>query len=178
MQEGALELLDLLLDEYPSPIELEMGYLLRARCLESLGRLDDAVDSYHLAFQARRSNPSIRTYAPLEFGMFAIRQVRVDLYPEVQSAFNELVEDNDLIFPDAQYMYFAANAMIAHKYGQKEMAQVYAKKALQAADIDYSGSGRHPKLGLVEEHDENIERKLRKILNPGLLTLLNHAARN
>ena len=172
MQEGALELLDLLLREYSSRAELEMGYLLRARCLEALGRLEKALDSYHLAFQARRENPSIRTYAPLEFGMFAVRHNRADLYPEVQSVHTELVEDNDLVFPDAKYMYFASHAIMADRHGQPEVARRCARKALEAASMVRSGSARHPELGLVEQRDPSIERKLTRILRPGPLPWL------
>jgi len=168
--DGALELLELLLREYPAPIQLESACLLRARCLESLDRLDDALGSYRLAFQARRDNPKIRTYAPLYFGMFVVRHARVELYAEAQAIFHELVQDNDLIFPDAQYLYFAANAIIADHYGRTEFARVCARKALEAAAMDHSGSGRHPQLGLVEKHDANIERKLKKILNRGFLS--------
>jgi len=107
-----------------------------------------------------------------------IRHNRVDLYTEVPSTFNELIEDNDLIFSDAQYMNFASRAIITDKEGQKEMAHVYAKKALEAASRDQSDSGRHPQLGLVEERDEDLERKLRKILNPGFLSRLKNEARN
>jgi tetratricopeptide (TPR) repeat protein len=171
-QEGALALLDLLLGEYSSPAEREMGYLLRARCLESLGRLDEVVDSFRQAFQARRRNPTIRTYAPLEFGMFAVRHNRADLFPEVQSIHTELVEDNDLVFPDAKYMYFASHAIMADRLGQPEVARRCARKALEAGSMDRSGSGRHPELGLVAQHDASIERKLTRMLRPGPLPWL------
>jgi tetratricopeptide (TPR) repeat protein len=176
--DGALELLDLLLREYPGPVQRESACLLQARCLESLNRLDDALDSYRLAFQARRDNPNIRTYAPLYFGMFVVRHDRVELYAEAQAIFHELIQDNDLIFPDAQYLYFSANAIIVDRDGQKDFARACARKALEAAATDHSGSGRHPNLGLVEERDPVIERKLRKILNPGVLSSLSAKARN
>jgi tetratricopeptide (TPR) repeat protein len=166
-QEGALELLDHLLDEYAGPADFEAGYLLKARCLESLGRLDEAVDAYRLAFQARRINPTIRTYAPLEFGMFAIRQDRADLYPEVQSIHTEFLEANDLVFPDAKYMYFAAHAIMADRLGHPEVARRCARMALEAASMDRSGSARHPGVGLVEQRDPSMERKLTRILRPG-----------
>jgi tetratricopeptide (TPR) repeat protein len=171
-QEAALELLDLLLGEYSSPAEREMGYLLRARCLESLGRLGKAVDSYHLAFQARRENPAIRTYAPLEFGMLAVRHNRADLYPEVEAVHTEFVEDNDLIFPDAKYMYFASHAIMADRLGQREVARRCARRALEAASMRRSGSTRHPELGLVEQGATSIKRKLTRILRPGPLPWL------
>jgi len=46
---GALELLELLVRQYPSPSQLESAHLLKAMGLESLDRLDDATDAHRLA---------------------------------------------------------------------------------------------------------------------------------
>jgi tetratricopeptide (TPR) repeat protein len=174
----ALELLDLLLKEYPHPTGLELAYDQKARCLESLGRLNDAVDSYRLAFQARRATPNVRTYAPLNFGMFVIRHNRTDLYNEAQSIFNELVDSSDILFPNGKYMYFAAISIILQKLGQTDVARECAKKSLQAASMNHSGFTRHPNVGLVKNRDKAIESKLRKIINPGMFDWLRNNRRN
>lgn len=161
---GGLELLEILLNEYPEPVFLENAYSQRAKCFEDLNRLEDAVESYRLGCQARRNIPKIRGSAPLYFGMFAVRHNQTNLYSEIQAVFNELLNENDIIFPNAKYMYFATNAIIAEEYGQLELAKQCAEKALQAAAMEHSGFNRHPQVGLVEKRDEVVEKRLRKIL--------------
>jgi hypothetical protein len=100
--------------------------------------------------------------------MLVVGKNRYDLDGETQAIFNELVESNDIIFPDAKYMYFAANSIILQELGQTDVARECAKKALQAASRDHSGFTRHPNAGLVKNRDKVIESRLQKILNPGL----------
>jgi tetratricopeptide (TPR) repeat protein len=170
--ESAIELLDLLLREYPHPINLENAHYQKAQCFELLGRFNDAVNSYRLAFQSRRNKPNVHTYAPLGFGMFVVRNNRTDLYDETLAIFNEFIDSNEIIFPDAKYMYYSASAIIAERLNQKETARECAKKALQAANTDHSGFSRHPKVGLVKDRDKIIETKLQKILNPNWFSWL------
>jgi tetratricopeptide (TPR) repeat protein len=169
---GALELIELLLSEYPDPILLENAYSQKAKCLEFLNRLDDAIESHRLACQSRRNTPRIRGSAPLYFGMFVVRNSQTNLYGEIQAIFNEFLNENDIIFPYAKYMYFATNAIIADEYGQVEIAQMCAEKALQAASMNNSGFRRHPTVGLVEKRDKVVEKRLLKILKPGFLSML------
>jgi hypothetical protein len=168
--QGALELIELLLSEYPDPTQLENAYSQKAECLEFSNRLDEAIESYRLACQSRRNTPSIHGSAPLGFGMFVVRNNQTKLYAEIQAIFNEFIDGNSIIFPYAKYMYFATNAIIADKYSQPEIARVCAEKALQAASMTNSGFKRHTTVGLVEKRDEVVEEKLLKILHPGLLS--------
>ena len=163
---GALNLLDLLFDAYPEPIELECAYFQQARCLESLNRLEDAIKSYRLAFQARKMAPNVCTDAPLYFGLLVVRHNLTDLYNEVLNIFNTLLNKNDTIFPVQLYMYFSTSAIIANKFGQLGLAKEYAHIALDAASLSYSGFKRHPKIGLVNDPDETINNILYKILDP------------
>jgi tetratricopeptide (TPR) repeat protein len=169
---GALELLELLLSEYPEPVFLENTYAQRAKCFEYLNRLEEAVESYRLACQARRNTPRIRGSAPLYFGMFAVRHSQTNLYAEIQAIFSELLDENDIVFPYAKYMYFATNAIISEEDGQLELAKQCAEQALQAAYMEHSGLSRHPQVGLVEKRDEDVEKRLRKILKRDLRSLL------
>lgn len=170
--QAALELLNLLIKEYPHPVQLENAYCQKALCLESLNLMDDAVNFYRLAFRSRRATPNVHTYAPLYFGMFVVRHNRTDLYGEVQERFNEFINNNEIIFPDAKYMYFATSAIIADSYGQLEIAQKCAERALLVASMNYSGFVRHPNVGLVKNRDKTIEKRLRKILKPSILSRL------
>ena len=166
---SAIELLDILLRDHPDSVETEGAHGLKARCLEALGRIDEAIDSYRLALAARRTATNIHTYAPLSFGMLVIRNERRDLYEEVLSAFNEMVGPVDLLFPDAQYMYFAASAIILGEAGRMEAARECAAKALRAASMTTTGLARHPDIGLVVKRDKAIDVKLQRLIRPGSL---------
>jgi tetratricopeptide (TPR) repeat protein len=160
---GALELLDLLINEWPSPIELELAYYTKAQCLEALGRLDQVIEEYRNAFESRRKQPNVRTNAPLGYAMFVIRNNLTDLYDEITAILEELVLENDIIFPIDKYQYFTAFAFIADYRNQKEIAKECAARALQTAEQTYSGFSRHPNVGLLMKKDEKIIAKLRKI---------------
>lgn len=172
---SALQLLDILLQDYPHPTGLEQAYDAKARCLETLGRVSEALESYRLAFAARRATPNIRTYAPLNFGMFVVANRLQSLYDETQEVLNELVHSSDIIFPDAQYMYFGVSAIILARSGRNDLARDCAAKALKAASMQQSASARHPNIGLVKNRNKVIDAELQKIVHPGWLDRINNA---
>lgn len=175
---SALQLLDMLLREYSSPTQLEQTYYEQARCFQALGQISEAIDSYRLAFAARRVTPNVRTYAPLSFGMLVVSNSLEQLYNETQEVFNSLVESNDIIFPDAKYMYFAVSAIILERSGRLDAAAECAAKALNAASMQRSGFVRHPNIGLVKNRNTAIDAKLRKMVHPGWLDRLNNTMIN
>jgi tetratricopeptide (TPR) repeat protein len=160
---GALELLDLMIKEWPEKIELAMAYHQRATCLESLGQVDEAIIAYRNSFEAERQQPNVVTYAVLEFGMFAIRHNRPDLYQEVLSVLHELAEESDMIFPAQQYLFHAITAIIADEFELKQAAKVHAKRAIEAAEVIHSGFRYHRNVGLVAKQDNTIEARLATI---------------
>lgn len=161
---GALDLIEIAINQYPYPIYLERAYQQKANCLERVGKLDDALIAYRNAFIARRNKPNIRTDAPLKFGMYAVRHNRHDLYREVLSVFQELVNRNDISFPVEHFMFYSTTAIIADHFHEKEKARQCAQKALDAESKTYSGLVRHPTVGLVKRPDKEIENKLQRIL--------------
>ena len=168
--QAALGLLDLCLAEYaPEAMELEDLQHARARCCEQLGQVDAAIEAYRLALQARRNAPNGRSYAPLDFAYLIVHKQRTDLYAEAWSALTQYVDGVVLLFPDAQYRYCAACAVILQETGDGEKAKEFAAKALQAASRTDSGLSHHPGIGLVKNMDKGMETRLKKILKPGPL---------
>ncbi len=165
---AALDLLHLCLAEYaPSDDEIENIQHMRARCFEKLGQTDAAIDAYRAALNARQRAPQGRSYAPLDFAYLVVRKHRTGLYAEAMNALTNYADAVILLFPDAQYRYSAACAIIAQETGETERAREFAAKALQAVSKTDSGLSFHPEAGLVANRDKDIESRLKKILNPG-----------
>lgn len=168
--QAALDLLDLGLAQYePRDDEIENLQHMRARCLEELGRTDAAIEAYRAALQARQNAPQGRSLAPLDFAYLVVREQRTDLYAEAMEALTKYVDEVILLFPDTQYRYAAACAIIAQDTGETERARDFAAKALQAASRTDSGLSYHPDAGLATNVDQGIKARLKKILNPGPL---------
>src|SRR5512140_3125999 len=148
--QAALGLLDLCLAEYaPGDDEMENLQHMRARCLEELGQTDAAIEAYRAALQARQRAPQGRSTAPLDFAYLVVRKQRKDLYAEAMEALTKSADAVILLFPDAQYRYAAACAIIAQETGEPERAKDFAAKALEAASKTSSGLSFHPGAGLV-----------------------------
>ncbi len=156
-----MDLLDLLINKWPSPIELELAHRTKAHCLEMMGEVDKAIEEYRHAFEARKNKRNVRTNAPLEFAMFGVKYNRVDLYDEIISVLREFVSEIDIIFPFQKYQYYTALAIIANYHNREEEAKDFANRALNAIAQTFSGLSYHPQVGLVTEKDEDIIAKLR-----------------
>ncbi len=168
--QAALDLLNLCLAEYaPDATELEELHQARGGCFEQLGQANAALDAYRLALQARRAAPGVQTTAPLDFAYLVVREHRTDLYVEAMDALTQYVEPVVLLFPDTQYRYCAASAIIAQETGETARARDFASKALQAASKTGSGLSYHPDVGVVTNIDRDIERRLKKIVSGGWL---------
>jgi tetratricopeptide (TPR) repeat protein len=168
--QAALNLLELCLADYaPRDDEIDTIQQLRARGLEELGQTDAAIEAYRLALRARQRDPQIRSTAPVDFAYLLVRERRTALYAEAMEALTQYADPVILLFPDAQYRYAAACALIAQEAGETERAKEFAAKALDAASKTSSGLSYHPDVGLVAHIDKGIERRLKKILKPGPL---------
>jgi len=162
--DGALELLEIVIAKYPAKIELANAYYQRATCLEKLDRHEEALIAYRESFTAIREQPNVRPNSPLRFGVFAVKYDWSDLYKEVLEVFEEFIDVGNLRFPKTEYYYFAVMAIISDYFGRKVEANEYAVAALAASRKKHSGFAYHPDVGLVETPDEDIDKKLRRIV--------------
>lgn len=154
----ALELLDLMLREYPAWHELAPGYLAKAECLDKLGRTSEAIEMYRNSLRAQRDHPGIITNAALDFGLFAVQHELVELYDEVLSGIIEFPPA--LALPQQGYWYYAIKALIANHRQESTQACEYARQALEARDRQDSGLSYHPRVGLVRNPVLDIDKRL------------------
>ncbi len=161
--DAALKLSRVAIEEYANPIDLESIYFLQAKCYERSGIIDQAINSYRLAFAARRAKTGIRTNAPVDFAYTVATRHLTDLYREVISVINELVNDVDIILPSEKYKLAAAMALIHNYFGEKDRAKRYAEIALEAVSQTDPRLSRHPASGLVTQPDEIVIKQLKNI---------------
>jgi tetratricopeptide (TPR) repeat protein len=162
LHEAAIELLDRMIAEYPEPIQLSQAHAQKAGSLAQLGRIHAALEEYRAALLVERQlSNRIRSQAWFDFGWLVIEHEFRNQYDEVQRVFQEFLNESALMFPVAEYRYYAVLAFLGKGKGDKESARHYADVALNAATKDHSGLARHPKVGLVGSDNDAVRDKLR-----------------
>lgn len=155
---AALELLDLLIAEYPEPIQLAQAHAQRAECWSALGEGDAGLVAYREALDAERKLPNVKTNAYIGFGELAIDLAREDLYPEALSALDEF--GGEEAFPILRYRSCAVRALMCERLGRVAEARRHAESALEAAAATESTFRYHRKLGLVTNQETDTHRRL------------------
>ena len=130
--EAALELLDLLFREEPDKSQLAAAFHQRAKCLEALGRIDDALAAYRDAIRIGLNRSGIQTTdAPLHFGACVIKNRLESCFEEVLKCFEGI--EMVLLFPESQYLYHSIMAVIGQADERRKEAVDHARKALEIA---------------------------------------------
>ncbi len=161
MLRAALELLELLITEYPDRSQLSSAFHQRAQCLSDLGDYHWAIESYRQSFDARRAAPGWKDMAYLHFGELVIGLRRQDLYDEALAALDEF--GGDEVFPAHRYQAATIRSLIAAERGNRDVAREYAQEALAAASATESPFRYHRKLGLVRFVDPEVMDRLRAL---------------
>ena len=155
----ALTIVDRLLDQHPHEAFLSEAHSTRARCLAVLRRIDEALSSYRLAFNARRVHRGMTNLAHLDFAWLIVEAGRVDLYDEALQMLDEFSGRAGL-FPLHAYRDAAARALMWSGKGENGRAVAYARKAITASSKSASPFLHHRHLGMVNEIDQKIQARL------------------
>lgn len=157
--EAAVDLLEILLDRYRDQLQVAAAYHQLARCFEMLGRKEGAEAAYRSSLVAMRDVPHSRTNAHLDFAHFVVRERREDLFEEVFTALDEFSEY--MILPAEVYKYASAKALILARTRRHTEARIFARRALEEGAREESGLRYHPRLGLVEEIEQEVHEELK-----------------
>jgi len=157
---AAVDLLDLLLRDFPERFELAQAHLQKALCLIELGDHEGVIADFRASLQCQRECPNVGTSCWLQFPWFIATQGRADLYDEALGVLEEFRSDTRLAFPLDRYRFAAARALIAQARNDFGAAKEFAKVAVQCAAAKDSGFRYHPDVGLVNKVDPNVHARL------------------
>ncbi len=159
--QAAVELLELVMTEWPGDAEKAAVYHQKAKCLEGLGNFAGALAAYQQAFDAQREQPGYRTETHLGFGWLVAMTPYPELYDHAISALNEFALQS--AFPVQCFKDAAIRAVIADAIGSRERAARFARIALAEAARIHSGYARHATLGFVAGVDRELAERLSQI---------------
>jgi tetratricopeptide (TPR) repeat protein len=170
--EAAIELLREVLREYPESIEVALAHLQMATCHEKAGRIDNAVLELRRALSAEAKRPNAQISAWLEFGRIVVEHGRPDLFDEFLNLLEERAQDPrrfaaDLAFPAKQYLLNACLAVIFDIRGEDRLAREHARNALAAGDAKHSGFRYHSTVGLLEDTNTPLYRRISALAADG-----------
>jgi len=154
----ALELLDLLLRDYPDDLELAMAHLQKAHCLTKLGKEGEAIKAYQAVIQRETEFPKTITDAWLDFGWFVVSRKLRNLYTEVLKVLS--LPGRRLMFPIDHYRSHGIRAIIEEEKGNQMVAREFAIKAIAAANTKHSEFHYHKDVGLVSVSDSDVHAQL------------------
>jgi tetratricopeptide (TPR) repeat protein len=155
----ALELLGRYFAQQDERFDEAQAHVDRATALLSLGRMNDALDSYEDALRTEARIPNMLTQAYIELPYaVSVHGVR-DRYDRAL----EILQNHRrrLTFPVDHFKWNAAQAIIAAATGNRDTAREFASTALEYAAKDHSGFRHHPDIGLVSEDHAEALRQLR-----------------
>jgi tetratricopeptide (TPR) repeat protein len=142
---AALELLAVLLEEFPEPSQLAIAYLVRGDCLQSLGDVSGALESYRQALQAQRDFPKVSTLVHQRLAWLVATAPVPESNREALAALEEFggrYGGGELV--PINYRTYAAKALLHAGLGELTEAKKAAERALQLAERDHSGFGEAP----------------------------------
>jgi tetratricopeptide (TPR) repeat protein len=158
LHRAALSLLDLVISEYPVPMQLAQAHSQRGECLAALEQPDAAIAAFHQAMVQERAYPQVRTAAYLLFAYFVATHGLGEFFVEARQVLAEFGTDE--VFPSQHFYHNAALALIASQTGDHKTAELCARRALEAAGRTTSPFPRHPTFGLVDRPDPKVLGRL------------------
>jgi tetratricopeptide (TPR) repeat protein len=164
--EGAIELLDRLLVDFPDSIDIAQAHTQKGDSLAKLGQTESAIEEYRAALRRERVFPNVRTNAWLSFGWLVVEKQLTGHYDEVSQFMESSHDESGLTFPASEYRYAAIQALLADARGDKILAREFAKAALAETAKDHSGLRYHPKVGLVGSEQVTFANRLRILAGP------------
>jgi tetratricopeptide (TPR) repeat protein len=137
------------------------AHLTIAEANGTLGRRDEALKAYRAAVSAEAKTRGMRCCAYLSYAWFVVTHGLAAEFGNVLKAM-ESMEDGDLVFPIAQYKFFASLALISQELGDSDNAQRMARNALKA-ESSAAPFARHREVGIVKNIDKSIQKRIRQI---------------
>jgi hypothetical protein len=157
---AAIELLNLMIADYPERIFLAQAWTQLAECKAALSDDDGAIAAYRNAIKQMRVVTNVLTTAFQDYPlMVAVRELRQCFEEAKELLYGE--EAKSALFAVGGFKIHAARAMILNSEGDGETARSEALLALDYAEVRKSGIVYHQNIGLVgNKHADVLKRVL------------------
>ena len=157
--EGALELLDEFLRDYPTEAtQLSQAHAQRGSCLARLGRHDEALAAFQSSLAAERRFPYSKCDAYLDYADLVVQAQRTELYKDALAEINKREPGGP--FPIQQYRIGVAKAFLCEALGRMAEARDAALRAIAASGETQSPFQYHRDLGIVTQIDDGVQARL------------------
>ena len=152
---AAYDLANLAMQEEKHEYE-QAGLLnLKAECSNKLGQIREAEECFNLAIQELKNHSEYALVIPFSFGLFVIQHKIKRLYKKAIMVLDEFINlETTLIIPSTIYSYYGIKAIIYYRTVRRKKGKEFAKIAIEASKLSYSGLPRHPDIGLVTEKED------------------------
>jgi tetratricopeptide (TPR) repeat protein len=148
-----------LLERYfalPDQFDQAQAHVDRAQALLSLGRVEEAIESYEAALVREGAFPKLQTQAYLDLPFLIASQRLKGYYDRALQLLEE--HQGRLMFPVDHFRWHAAHCLIAAEAGAVAVAKSHAERALQASNAEHSGFRHDPAVGLIRgQYDELVQ---------------------
>jgi len=162
--EPAIALAQRHLELDPTGISAAQMHAAIAKAFITLGRKEDAIDAFRSAVKCELARPNVRGYHYIDFAWFVATNCLSSHYEEAMTAMENIMQEQDLVFPANQYRYFGALALISAETGNMKNARQMAQNALSAAAKERGPFWRFPGIGLVGQSKDTTRAKLERLV--------------
>lgn len=145
---SAIELLEMVINLWPTESELASANLKYAECLLILGKKDAAIERLRTTFELQRRFKKFRTTAHLTFGYLSAIEPLPHLYDEALGVLDEF--KSVVLFPSDLFIDCGVRALIYEARGEHALARKNAEMALNAVMMTRSKIPQHPLAGIVD----------------------------
>ncbi len=160
-------LLNKILTEYPddrlqkSPALTMLGGIYRRR-----GNNERALNYFKQAIDFEKEFPNVIWGASLSFAEIVVEEDRTEWYDEVEKTMLAEIENGGVLFPTQWYTIASVLCVIYASKGDREKVKFYADIAERnaMAKLNSLWNPRKKKLGLLEERNALLDKKVRQAL--------------
>ena len=156
--EITLELVDHYFETKKKSFEDVRALLARPEAYKSMSNLPATIETYKHVLSREGDFPSHTTRAYLDLP-YLIALEGID--SEFEFASNLLADAIDnLVFPVDEFMWYAANALIADAQGHTSLASKHAQHAIDVGKVTKSGFRYNQNVGLVGKEHQRVLKRL------------------